>query len=183
MIEAAQQAEREAITIKVAAEAEKLAALDNAEALKTQAQAEAEKLRITAVAEADAEKIKAEAQQMTFQVEAEGLEAVNQAKNMLSAEQVAMQIKLNLIDKIDSIIRESVKPLENIDGIKIMNVGGLANTTSGSDSASDENVSFSDQVVNSALKYRAQAPMVDSLLKEIGIDGANINSVQELLEE
>ena len=183
LIEAAQQAEREAITIKVAAEAEKLAALDNAEALKTQAQADAEKLRITAVAEADAEKIKAEAQQMTYQVEAEGLEAVNQAKNMLSAEQVAMQIKLNLIDKIDSIIRESVKPLENIDGIKIMNVGGLANNTTTTDSSSDGNVSFSDQVVNSALKYRAQAPMVDSLLKEIGIDGANINSVQELLED
>jgi hypothetical protein len=27
-------------------------------------------------------------------------------------------------------------------------------------------------MVNSALRYRAQAPLVDSLMKEIGIDGS-----------
>ena len=33
-----------------------------------------------------------------------------------------------------------------------------------------ENGEASDQVVNSALRYRAQAPLIDELLREIGID-------------
>ena len=31
-----------------------------------------------------------------------------------------------------------------------------------------------DEVINSALRYRVQAPMIDSLLADIGIDGANL---------
>ena len=31
-----------------------------------------------------------------------------------------------------------------------------------------------DEVINSALRYRVQAPMVDSLLSDIGIEGSNI---------
>jgi hypothetical protein len=34
---------------------------------------------------------------------------------------------------------------------------------------------FSDGVVNSALRFRAQAPLVDHLLREIGLDGADIH--------
>ena len=33
---------------------------------------------------------------------------------------------------------------------------------------------FSDGLVNSALRYRAQAPLVDQLLREIGIEGGDI---------
>jgi hypothetical protein len=32
-------------------------------------------------------------------------------------------------------------------------------------------------VVNNALRYRAQAPLLDSLLKEIGLDGSDINAL------
>ncbi|MEL6126157.1 MAG: flotillin domain-containing protein, partial [Pseudomonadota bacterium] len=31
-----------------------------------------------------------------------------------------------------------------------------------------------DEVMNSALRYRVQAPFVDNLMKEIGIDGSNV---------
>ena len=31
-----------------------------------------------------------------------------------------------------------------------------------------------EEVINSALRYRVQAPMVDSLLSDIGIEGSNI---------
>jgi hypothetical protein len=34
--------------------------------------------------------------------------------------------------------------------------------------------SFADGVVNSALRFRAQAPLVDQLLREIGIEGGDI---------
>ena len=39
---------------------------------------------------------------------------------------------------------------------------------------------LADSVVNSALRYRAQAPFVDSLLKEIGISPSSITSLGHL---
>ena len=35
--------------------------------------------------------------------------------------------------------------------------------------------SLPDQLVNSALKYKAQSPIVDSLLKDLGLDGSSLN--------
>ena len=36
---------------------------------------------------------------------------------------------------------------------------------------------LADQVVSSALRYRAQAPLLESLLEEIGIDGTTANGL------
>ena len=41
--------------------------------------------------------------------------------------------------------------------------------------------SFPDNVVNSALRYRAQAPLVDSLLQEIGITGGDLRGISDIL--
>ena len=38
---------------------------------------------------------------------------------------------------------------------------------------------FAENVVNSALRYRAQAPLVDQLLKEIGVQGGDVGSVAQ----
>jgi hypothetical protein len=38
---------------------------------------------------------------------------------------------------------------------------------------------FADGVVNSALRFRAQAPLVDQLLKEIGIGGGDIGKLAQ----
>jgi hypothetical protein len=38
-------------------------------------------------------------------------------------------------------------------------------------------------VINSALRYRVQAPMIDSLLADIGIDGANLAKQGGLMRE
>ena len=46
--------------------------------------------------------------------------------------------------------------------------GGAAAT------ASQHGGNFADGVVNSALRFRAQAPLVDQLLREIGIEGGDI---------
>lgn len=42
--------------------------------------------------------------------------------------------------------------------------------------------SLADQLVNSALKYRAQAPLIDSLLKEVGIKGGDINGMANIAD-
>jgi hypothetical protein len=36
---------------------------------------------------------------------------------------------------------------------------------------------LADQLVNSALRYRGQAPLVEAILKEIGITGGDINGL------
>ena len=165
LIEASKEAERQAIRIKVEAEAAKVAAADRAEALREEAEGEA-----------SAEKLRADAAQIRYRVDAEGTRSLNEAHNILSSEQIAMQIKMKLIENLDQIIRESVKPMENIDGIKIIQVDGLnGGGSSAGVGGSDGNLA--DNVVNSALRYRAQAPLLDSLLKEVGINGSDINSL------
>jgi hypothetical protein len=41
--------------------------------------------------------------------------------------------------------------------------------------------SLSDQVVNSALRYRSQAPLIDSLMNELGLQGGDINGLTQTL--
>jgi uncharacterized membrane protein YqiK len=169
LIEARRIAERDAIAIQVKAEAEKVAADDEAEAVRIRAEAQALKTRVAAEAEAAAEIKRAEAAERRYAVDAAGRAALNDADNRLSAEIVQMKLRLALIEQLRDIIRESVKPLEKIDSIKILQMDGLA--TNGLSPANGAG-SPSDQIVQSALKYRAQAPLIDSLLKELGFDGA-----------
>ena len=42
--------------------------------------------------------------------------------------------------------------------------------------------SLPDQVVNSALRYRAQAPVVDALLREVGMSSVDAGAVGEFLK-
>lgn len=184
LIEAAKHAEREAIRVKVAAEAEKIAASDQAEAI-----------RLAASGDAEAEKLKAAASEVSYAVEAEGKKAINEAANVLSREQIAMQVKLELLQKVEGVLRESVKPLEHIDSIKIVQVDGLnggggngnhyVNGAADSDAVPmiNGNGNLADQVVNSALRYRAQAPLVDSLLKEVGLSSDDLNGLTDPLHE
>ena len=175
LVEAQQIAERDAISIKVGAEAEKQAAEDTAEAQRTLAQGEADKYRISAQGRAEAEKLEAEAAKIRYQVDAEGKQAINEAANTLSIDQITMQIKMALIEKLPEIIEQSVRPMEKIDSIKIMQLDGFANSLQGGDvERVSGNGSLPDQLVNSALKYKAQAPIVESLLSELGLDSKDI---------
>lgn len=186
LVAAKEQAEKDAIAITVAAEAGKQAAADDAEAVRIAAEAEAEKVRLKAKGEADAKVLLAQAMEKQYQVDAEGTRAVNEANNVLSSEQVEMQIRLAMLKYLPEIIRESVKPMENIDDIKILQVNGLYGTHAGSCQADahheGSNVALSDQVVNSALRYRSQAPLIDSLMNELGIQGGDINGLTQSLK-
>lgn len=184
LISATELAQKDAIAITVAAEAQKQASLDQAEAVRISAEAEAEKLRLQAKGEADAQILLAEAKERQYQVDADGTKAVNEASNVLSSEQIEMQIRLALLKHLPEIIRESVRPMENIDDIKILQVNGLGGFgASGETSETTTNASLADQMVNSALRYRSQAPLVDNLLKEIGLNGADINGLTHGLDK
>lgn len=174
LVEARKKAEQEAIGITVAAEADRDAAKSRAESLQTQATAEAE-----------ADRIRAEGIRAKFAAEADGKRMINEAENTLSPELVAMQIKMLLIKELPKIIEQSVKPLEQIEGIKIIQIEGLngANTTgSNHDSTSTPSSgNLSEQVVASALRYRAQAPLIDQLMQEVGLSGGSSQGLVQSL--
>ena len=173
LIEAAKQAERDAIGIKVQAEAEKDAATNRAEAIRFEAQGEAE-----------AEKLRAEAARVRFEVEAAGQRAINEAANILSMEQISLQTKLALLKVLPEVIRESAKPMEAIDSIKIVQVDGLTNGgRAANDGGGAGNGSgggsgnLASDAVAAALAYRAQAPVLDGLMKELGLDGSSLSGL------
>jgi uncharacterized membrane protein YqiK len=174
LIGAQQQAEREGIRLTMAAQAEKSASADRGDALRAEAEAQA-----------DAEKIKSMAYRIRHEVQAEGLRLMNEAANMLTPEARTSAMRMKLIDRMEYIIRESVKPLERIEGIKILQVDGLMGGGGGQSSGdgAGNNASLSDNVVNSALRFRAQAPLVDQLLREIGIDSGDVGKVARSMLE
>ncbi|MEJ8473943.1 flotillin family protein [Roseibium algae] len=185
LIEATKAAEMDAVAITVAADAQKRAATDQADAIKIAAEAEAGRVRIEAEGEADADKLRAEAEKALYQVEAEGQRALNEAANLLSPDQVAMQVRIKLLEQLPQIIAESVKPLEQIDGIKIIQVdgmtGGAASTALGNGAGSGGG-NLADQMVSSALKYRSQAPLLDAMMKEVGLDGSGLGGLTAKLD-
>lgn len=169
LIDASREAERAAIGIKVQADAEKQAAADRAEAL-----------RLAAEGEAEAEKLRAEAARVRFQVEAAGQRAINEAANLLSSDQISLQTKMALLKVLPEVVREAARPMEAIDSIKIVQVEGLgggsgAASASGGAGAGDGNLASS--AVAAALRYRAQAPIVDGLMKELGFDGSTLENL------
>lgn len=162
LVVADQEAQQQAIGIRIAAEAEKDAAENQALAVK----------------------IKAEAQQVQYQVDANGIEMRNAALNTLAAEQIAMQIKMKLLEALPGIIEASVKPIEKIDGIKIIQVDGLnRGTANGSGVTGNGGGNLAEQAVAAALAYRAQQPILDAVLGEIGMKGGDLNGLVDAVRQ
>ena len=181
LISAGQQAEREAIQLTILADAEKKASHDREQS----------------------EKYTSLASKLRYEVDAAGKQLLNEAENMRSDASRRSALRMELASNLDSIIRESVKPMQNIDAIKILDVNGLPGFSDGhsrsndsdsggsggsgsprsSDGASVSGGSLADNVVNSALRYRAHVPFVDSLLQEIGMSPGEISNISNILKE
>jgi uncharacterized membrane protein YqiK len=160
LISASREAEQKAIAVKVAAEAEKEAANNRAAAVK----------------------IKAEADRIAYEVEATGKKLINDAINVLSSDQIGLQIKLALIQSLPAIIEKSVEPMKRIDGIKIVQVDGITRpyaVNGVSPMPSGGNGSLAEQAVAAALAYRAQSPIIDGLLNELGMTGASLGGLTQ----
>jgi len=167
LINAAREAERAAIAVKVQADAEKQAAADRAEAARRLAEGEAE-----------AAKLRAEADRVRMEVEAAGQRAINEAANILSSETMSLQTKLALLKVLPEVIREAAKPLEAIDSIKIVQVDGLTRGAAAGGAANDEgDRNLANAAVSAALRYRAQAPVIDGLMRELGFEGGSLDGL------
>ena len=149
---------------------------------------------ITAASKAEQDRHATMAAKLRYEIDAAGKEALNSAENLRSDASRRSALRLKLADKIESIIRESVKPMANIGDIKIVDVNGLpgfSGTSStgggGNGEASDgtggpaRSGNLADNVVSSALRYRAHQPFLDSLLKEIGMAPGEISNMRNIL--
>ena len=175
LIKAAMQVEREAIQVTTLAKAEMSAAQDREQA----------------------DKHASLAARLRYEVDAAGKQLLNEAENMRSDESRRSALRMQLAKNLESIIREAVKPMQNIDNIKIMEVNGLpgfsdgqagGGSAGGPGSGSDVVTkgpngggNLADNVVNSALRYRAQMPFVDNLLHEIGMSPGEISNISNIL--
>ena len=177
VINAQAAAKKESVKIVVAAEAEAEAADKRAAALLTVSKAESE-----------AEVLRAEGVKAKYEAEAEGQNKLNDAANKQSPEVIAMLVKMRMIEMLPEIIRESVKPMENIDRISIVDMGGLSGLVNGASTTAGEGTpsnpkSLPDQVVEAGLRHRASAPLIDNLLASVGItDGDVSKAVSETLQ-
>jgi inner membrane protein yqiK len=176
LIEAQKEAEQLSIEKTVAAKAEKEAEENLAEAAKIKAMGASEALKIKATAEAEAIKITAEANRLNYEVEAKGKTEINNAENIVSAAILENRFKLALVEFMPQIIAQVVKPAEKIDSIKIVQMTGLGGANqsgaglNANGGVSNAGASLSDQIVNASLNYKVNAPIIDDLMKQVGID-------------
>ncbi len=116
---------------------------------------------------------------MRAAVEAEAQRLLNEAENVLTDQARYSLFRRKLLDRIEGIVRESVKPMEKIEGIRILHVDGLNGGNGGNGSGR----SATDEVIDSALRYRVQAPLIDSLLADIGVEGGSLAKMPGLIRE
>jgi len=171
VIDARKEAERDAVGVTVQAEAEKRAAEDRSSAI-----------LIEARASADAKKLQAEADEKVYAVEAAGKQALYEAENVLRDEQIALQKSLAILKALPEIVAQAVKPLENIEGIKILQGYGAGHQfAAGADGTAINQGGIAEQVTSAALNYRANAPVVDAMLRELGLVQSESGTLNDLL--
>jgi len=159
---------------------------------------ESEAIQITTLARAkkeaaqekeQAEKYVSLASKLRYEIDAAGKLMLNEAENARSDESRQSDLRMELARNLDSIIREAVKPMENIDDIKIYELNGMPGFNSnggngdfvGPVNGSNGGGNLSENIVNAALRYRAQAPFVDNLLDEIGMSPKEISNIKNIL--
>lgn len=162
LIEAAKEAETNAVHITT----------------KARAESEAAQMQAAAIVEL------AEAERKKGLAEAEAQRALNDAINALSSDQTSLKFKLALLEALPAVIQQTVEPMKAIDGIKIIQVDGL--NRNGGGTSADGTVgaaalsgggNLAEQAVSAALAYRAHAPLIDSLLSEVGLSGGSLQGM------
>ncbi|MDC3315354.1 flotillin family protein [Candidatus Thioglobus sp.] len=159
---------------------------------------ESEAIQITTLARAEkeaaqereqAEKYVTLASKLRYEVDAAGRLMLNEAENARSDENRQSDLRMELARNLDSIIREAVKPMENIDDIKIYELNGMPGFNSSNANpefvgpTSNGGGNLSDNIVNAAMRYRAQVPFIDNLLDEIGMSPNEIGNIKNILGE
>lgn len=163
-VEAEAQAERAKRVALIAAEQDA-----GKEATRIRVLAEAEFEAADAQAKAKERAVEADAKRYT--VEAEGQRALNEAANLQSPEQVALLVRTKLIEQMPAILAQMVKPIEKIDSIRVVQMGGVGGQGGfNGEGGTHATGNLPTDLTNSMLNYRLQLPVVEELGRELGID-------------
>ncbi|MCR9135445.1 MAG: SPFH domain-containing protein [Alphaproteobacteria bacterium] len=188
LIQANTEAERDTVAMLVQAEARFREAQNIAKASEVETKSKSDRVKALAQAEALAEKARLEAEELRNATDAAAVRAMTDAENTMSEELMSLKLRLSVIDHLKDIIRESAKPMENINDIRILQVDGVLGKSGLTGSGDEESRpggsgTLPDQLVDSALRYRTQAPVVDSLLGELGLSGSDSKAVRGFLNQ
>lgn len=169
VIQAERKAKSDAVAITVKAATERQAAIDYAEARRAEAQGQA-----------DAAKLEAEAALARATAEAEGLRQINAAKNVISPEIMAMQIRMKTLEVLPEIIKAAVEPIRNIGSVSIVDTGNMRGNFSGQTIDGETNHGSTDPMshfMDAIMKYQFQAPVIKTILSKAGIQVDDKNNM------
>lgn len=177
---AAKSLSETAAQIEAAAARAKLASAEE-EVLSARAQEEANRRKevelTLAGKDAEAAKLRAQGDEVAAKVRAEAQKLIYEAENVLTDEARRELFRRKMLEHVEGIISASVKPMEKIGDIRIMQLSGMGEGAGGSGK------NMTDEVIDSALRYRVQAPMIDQLLSEIGVEGGSLSKMGGLIRE
>lgn len=141
---------------------------------------EAEKLKesiiIKAKGESEGIMAVAEAKEKEYKIDAAGKKSLLEAENSISDQILMNRAQMALIAVLPEVMREMVKPMENIDSIKIVDAKGIAGGSgiAGEGSVGGER-NFPNDILNATLKHKAFNPMLEGLIGDLNM-GINLNS-------
>lgn len=172
----------ELIQAQTTADRDAIALTTQARAVLESAKKKAEAIEIEAKAHANAAISAADGLLADYKARAEGERELNEAANVQSTEVRNMKVKLALLDALPNIIAETVRPMSNIDSIKIVDVGGLRTSNGGEGEGSNGNShkSLPEQVVDASLRSQVSRPLINNLLNELGVGGDVLGIANEL---
>ncbi|HSI83416.1 MAG: flotillin family protein [Candidatus Methylacidiphilales bacterium] len=167
LVQAEERAQQDAVKITVQASAERKAAENRAEAVLMEARARAASELELAKASAEGTRLQAKA-----------LREKNEAENLVSVEVMQLRVKLATIEQLPHIIAAATKPMESISNVKIVHFSGAGNPLSqNQNGGSSHGQGPVDSLSQALLSYRAQAPVIDFLLKESGVTSKGLESL------
>lgn len=172
------QATQEVVTAEVVAKAERERRVAIIEAEKV-AGTKATEITLRAKAEAEAADMQAQARlklaevtERENEVRAAGERALADAANALSAEQVQLRIRLAAIEAAPKLAAEIAKPMAAVKNARVVSVTGLGQN-GGAVVGAGSSGNIPNDLTNSLLNFRLQAPFVDEIGKMAGYDLRN----------
>jgi uncharacterized membrane protein YqiK len=94
-----------------------------------------------------------------------------------------MQVRLELLRQLPSILEKTLKPMEKIDSIRLFQVNGMPAGSigmgDGAAGGAGGSLSLPDQVVDSALKYQIAQPLVAAIMKDAGLGSGSLSSISQ----
>lgn len=127
----------------------------------------------------------AEAKKKEYEIDANGKKALTEAENAISQDILKFRLQEALIKVLPQIVEQMVRPMENIDSIKIIDANGLIGGGSQGVAGSVTNgpKSFANDILDATLKHKAYTPMLNNLMSDLDMNvDLSSNNMNQIIE-